>query len=170
MQASPKQPTGNPLDHKSSQSPRVLGLLIRYCHRNLFLRGLGQSNHPSTNLRTLSHRDLIKHLRHLPCPPLQRRRLYLHHLLFTPLPIGGLQYFHCVGNKMGYKMVMYVDGGCRGNGFPGAFGACACYVVRKSGRGKTFTRHLPAWMSPVPTSQRAELYAIILALEHAVEE
>ncbi len=71
---------------------------------------------------------------------------------------------------MGYKMVMFVDGGCRGNGFPGAFGACACFVVKKWGQDETLTRQLPASMYPAPTSQRAELYAIILALEHVIEE
>ena len=70
---------------------------------------------------------------------------------------------------MGYKMVMYVDGGCRNNGKPGAFGACACYVVKKWGRNETFTRGLPAWSHTVPTNQRAELCAIILALEQAIE-
>ena len=71
---------------------------------------------------------------------------------------------------MVYKMVMYVDGGCRGNGHPGAFGACACVRVRRWGRNETFTERLPAWQQPVPTSQRAELYAIILALKQAINE
>lgn len=71
---------------------------------------------------------------------------------------------------MVYNMVMFVDGGCRGNGYPGAFGACACYVVKKWGHSETFTQWLQSWMRPVPTNQRAELYAIILALEHAIEE
>ena len=70
---------------------------------------------------------------------------------------------------MVYKLVMYVDGGCRGNGYPGAFGACACVIVRKWGQNKILTRRLPYHESPVPTSQRAELHAIILALEHAIE-
>ena len=71
---------------------------------------------------------------------------------------------------MVYKMVMFVDGGCRNNGFPGAFGACACHVVRKWGQNETIAERLPAWMNPVPTSQRAELCAIILALKRAIEE
>ena len=70
---------------------------------------------------------------------------------------------------MGYRMVMYVDGGCRGNGKPGAYGACACYVIKKWGQNETFTKRLSAWNDPVPTSQRAELCAIILALEHALD-
>ena len=71
---------------------------------------------------------------------------------------------------MGYKMVMYVDGGCRGNGKPGAFGACACFVVKKWGRSETWTERLPASSFPVPTNQRAELCAIIIALKHAIKE
>ncbi|KAL9065053.1 MAG: hypothetical protein Q9161_008472 [Pseudevernia consocians] len=71
---------------------------------------------------------------------------------------------------MVYNMVMFVDGGCRGNGYQGAFGACACYVVKKWGQNETFTQWLPGSMRPVPTNQRAELSAIILALEHAIEE
>ena len=71
---------------------------------------------------------------------------------------------------MGYKMIMYVDGGCRNNGYAGAYGACACFIVRKWGQNETYTRRLPAWDDPVPTSQRAELQAIILALEHAIDE
>ena len=67
-------------------------------------------------------------------------------------------------------MVMYVDGGCRGNGQPGAFGACACFVVRRWGQNKTFAWRLPAWSDPVPTNQRAELRAIIMALKHAIEK
>lgn len=67
-------------------------------------------------------------------------------------------------------MVMYVDGGCRGNGWPGAFGACACFIVRRWGQNETITKRLPASMRPVPTSQRAELHTIIIALEHAIEE
>ena len=71
---------------------------------------------------------------------------------------------------MVYRMVMYVDGGCRGNGYPGAFGAAACYVVKKWGRSETITKQLPASSYPVPSSQRAELHAIILALDHAISE
>ena len=71
---------------------------------------------------------------------------------------------------MVYIMVMYVDGGCRNNGQWGAFGACACHVERKWGQNETFAKQLPAWTNPVPTSQRAELHAIIIALERAIEE
>lgn len=67
-------------------------------------------------------------------------------------------------------MVMFVDGGCRNNGYPEAFGACACHVVRKRGQNETFARRLPAGRSPVPTSQRAELCAIIIALKRAIKK
>ena len=65
-------------------------------------------------------------------------------------------------------MVMYVDGGCRGNGSDWAFGACACFIVKKWRSNQTLTERLPAGTRPVPTSQRAELCAIILALERAI--
>ena len=68
---------------------------------------------------------------------------------------------------MPYNLVMYVDGGCRGNGYHWAYGACACIVVRRRGPDKVITSRLPEW--PQPTNQRAELQAIILALEHAVD-
>lgn len=71
---------------------------------------------------------------------------------------------------MGYKMVMFVDGGCRGNGYPGAFGACACFVRKRWGRSETFTQRLPAYDYPLPTNQRAELSAIVLALEEAINQ
>ena len=71
---------------------------------------------------------------------------------------------------MVYKMVMYVDGGCRGNGYDWAFGACACFVVKKWGWNETLSGRLQQSTHPVPTSQRAELCAIILALKHAIKE
>lgn len=67
-------------------------------------------------------------------------------------------------------MVMLVDGGCRNNGKPGAFGACACHVVRKWGQNEVFAKRLSGWKGPAPTSQRAELHAIIIALKHAIKE
>ena len=71
---------------------------------------------------------------------------------------------------MVYKMVMYVDGGCRNNGYDDAFGASACVQVRRSGHEEIFTKRLPGWKSKRPTSQRAELHAIILALRQAIRE
>lgn len=70
---------------------------------------------------------------------------------------------------MVYRMDFKVDGGCRGNGQPDAIGAAACCLETDSGnqhRSKT------CWLNAdyaVPTSQRAEITAIILALEWALE-
>ncbi|KAJ5267166.1 ribonuclease H1 [Penicillium angulare] len=61
---------------------------------------------------------------------------------------------------MAFIMEIYTDGGCRGNGSPEATSAAA----RKYCRSRT--RILPS--NTTPTSQRAELTAIILALEQAL--
>ena len=72
---------------------------------------------------------------------------------------------------MVYIMRMYVDGGCRRNGYEDAIGAAACVIQKKWGRDTTWTRQLPShYDSPTPTSQRAEITAIILALETALED
>lgn len=68
---------------------------------------------------------------------------------------------------MVYTMRIYTDGGCRGNGHPGAIGAAAAVFMKKHGRWKSWTRSLPSY--PWPTNQRAEITAIILALEQALE-
>ena len=65
-------------------------------------------------------------------------------------------------------MYMKVDGACRGNGYAGAVGAAAVIIEQKYGRCKSWTRSLPDY--PTPTSQRAELAAIILALEKALDK
>lgn len=70
---------------------------------------------------------------------------------------------------MTYKMTIYVDGGCRRNGYAGAIGAAACVFVGRGGSLKTWTKKLPLY-DPQPTSQRAELTAIILALEEGWEK
>ena len=68
-------------------------------------------------------------------------------------------------------MRMYVDGGCRRNGYDDAIGAAACVIQKKWGRDTIWTRQLPThYNSPTPTSQRAEITAIILALETALED
>jgi len=69
---------------------------------------------------------------------------------------------------MVYIMEIYVDGGCRGNGKPDSIGAAAAVFRRKWGKSDYWTRVLPRW--PPPTNQRAEISAIILALEQALEE
>lgn len=66
-------------------------------------------------------------------------------------------------------MDFYVDGGCRGNGQEWAFGAAACCLMKSHNRGYSWTsKRLPQY--PTPTNQRAELCAIILALEWALEK
>jgi ribonuclease HI len=70
--------------------------------------------------------------------------------------------------KMGYTLEFKVDGGCRDNGKPGAIGAAAAVRLGKNGE------HLGTWTSelprhPLPTNQRAEITAIIIALEQALE-
>lgn len=70
---------------------------------------------------------------------------------------------------MVYTMRMKVDGGCRGNGYDGAVGAAAVIIEHKyGGRWTSWTKRLPTY--PRPTSQRAELAAIVLALEKALEK
>lgn len=68
---------------------------------------------------------------------------------------------------MVYIMEIYTDGGCRGNGQSGAIGAAAAAFKRKYGKYKCWTMELPSY--PPPTNQRAEITAIIVALEQALE-
>lgn len=70
---------------------------------------------------------------------------------------------------MTYIMKIYVDGGCRRNGYAGAIGAAACVFMGRGGPIGTWTKKLPLY-DPQPTSQRAELEAIILALEQGWEQ
>ena len=69
---------------------------------------------------------------------------------------------------MVYTMVMYVDGGCRNNGYSDAFGAAAVVIKQRWGRSRVWTWALPDY--PQATSQRAELEAIIHALELAQDK
>ena len=65
-------------------------------------------------------------------------------------------------------MRMKVDGGCRNNGYHGAVAAAAVVLEKKHRGGRLiWTQIWPEY--PTPTNQRAELTAIILALEKAVE-
>jgi ribonuclease HI len=69
---------------------------------------------------------------------------------------------------MVYIMNIYADGGCRGNGAEGAIGAAAVIFKLRYGRYKySATKSLAA--SPRPTNQRAEIEAIILALQKVLE-
>ncbi len=64
-------------------------------------------------------------------------------------------------------MVMFVDGGCRRNGYSNAIGAAACIIINKYGKSQGWYREISTHLNP--TSQRAELSALILALETAIE-
>ncbi|TVY33899.1 Ribonuclease H [Lachnellula occidentalis] len=67
---------------------------------------------------------------------------------------------------MVFIMKIYVDGGCRGNGKLGAIGAASSVFKYRSRRQKAWTQDLPE--NPLPTNQRAEIIAVILALEKAL--
>jgi ribonuclease HI len=70
---------------------------------------------------------------------------------------------------MVYVIDLYADGGCRGNGQPGAIGAAA--VIFKKRKSRWRPKHSVALpRNPPPTNQRAELTAVILALEKAREQ
>ncbi|KAE9965486.1 hypothetical protein EG328_009599 [Venturia inaequalis] len=67
-------------------------------------------------------------------------------------------------------MEVYIDGGCRGNGEPWAYGAAsACFKEQSGGWGLCWQIALPrgSHVRP-PTSQRAELHAVILALDRII--
>jgi ribonuclease HI len=69
---------------------------------------------------------------------------------------------------MVYIMEFYVDGGCRRNGQADAIGAAAIVLKPKFGKLRMRNQHLPS--HPRPTNQRAEITAIIMALEQALEK
>ncbi|KAJ6590482.1 ribonuclease H-like domain-containing protein [Mycena vulgaris] len=67
---------------------------------------------------------------------------------------------------MPYHLDVWTDGACRGNGQLGSIGGAGAWFSRPLPDGSTgWLRQLP--MHPPPTNQRAELVAIILALELA---
>lgn len=69
---------------------------------------------------------------------------------------------------MQYDMTIHVDGGCRRNGAPNAIGAAAAVLEPNWGQRTVWVTSLPQY--PRPTSQRAEITAIILALEKTLVE
>ncbi|KAI4139955.1 MAG: hypothetical protein L6R39_006029 [Caloplaca ligustica] len=69
---------------------------------------------------------------------------------------------------MPYTMHISVDGACRRNGYGDAVAVAAIVVHLKSRRLKIWSRRLPDY--PTPTNQAAELTAIIMALEQALEQ
>jgi ribonuclease HI len=70
---------------------------------------------------------------------------------------------------MVYVMEFNVGGGCRRNGKPDPIGAAACCLQRRWDGYKYQTRSLLR-SNPTPTNQRAELTAIIMALEWALKK
>lgn len=71
---------------------------------------------------------------------------------------------------MPYLMEFYVDGACRGNGRPGSIGAAAACLMTRGTAYQYTTRDLPLVRDRVVcTNQRAEITAILLALEWALE-
>lgn len=72
---------------------------------------------------------------------------------------------------MPYIMEFYVDGACRGNGRPGSTGAAAACLMKPRGGYNSWTELLPLYEEGyVCTNQRAELHAIIMALEGALDK
>lgn len=67
---------------------------------------------------------------------------------------------------MVYIMKLYVDGGCRRNGYSNAIGAAAACHKNKWGKYKIWMRNV----EDTVTNQRAEISAIILALEFALDK
>ncbi|KAI1363505.1 ribonuclease H-like domain-containing protein [Xylaria arbuscula] len=69
---------------------------------------------------------------------------------------------------MVYIMEFYVGGGSRGNGKPWAVGAAACVLKTRFGSSILKTAPLSHRVE-APTNQRAEIAAIIIALEWALQ-
>lgn len=67
---------------------------------------------------------------------------------------------------MVYTMKLYVDGGCRRNGYSNAIGAAAACHKTKWGKYRIWMRDLRGTV----TNQRAEISAIILALEFVLNK
>ncbi|KAI0971594.1 ribonuclease H-like domain-containing protein [Xylaria arbuscula] len=70
---------------------------------------------------------------------------------------------------MPYVMEFYVDGGCRGNGTQWAIGAAACVLRTRSRLSFHRSQELETYYNEPATNQRAEITAIIMALEWALE-
>ncbi|KAK6338589.1 hypothetical protein TWF730_002650 [Orbilia blumenaviensis] len=68
---------------------------------------------------------------------------------------------------MVYIMEFKVDGACRGNGQPGSTAVAVACLFTRNGTYIPKARHLPP-DNPVPTNQRAEIRAIIIALKWAL--
>ncbi|KAI0393017.1 ribonuclease H-like domain-containing protein [Xylariaceae sp. FL0594] len=70
---------------------------------------------------------------------------------------------------MVYIMKFYVEGACRGNGQPGSIGAAACCLAKRNSKNYCYRSYTLA-ADPMPTNQRAEIVAILIALEWAIEK
>ncbi|KAF3090827.1 hypothetical protein TWF102_009029 [Orbilia oligospora] len=70
---------------------------------------------------------------------------------------------------MVYIMEFKVDGACRGNGQPGSTAVAAACLFKQNGSHISKVKYL-ADNDIVPTSQRAEILAIIVALEWALDK
>ncbi|KAF3217550.1 hypothetical protein TWF192_004711 [Orbilia oligospora] len=70
---------------------------------------------------------------------------------------------------MAYTMKFKVDGACRGNGRPGSIAVAAACLYRKKGSYTARVEYL-ADDDIVPTNQRAEISAIIIALEWVLDK
>ncbi|KAJ0422236.1 ribonuclease H-like domain-containing protein [Aspergillus carlsbadensis] len=93
----------------------------------------------------------------------------LHHDHLHSLNSNLATQHHRLPPEMVYIIDIYADGGCRGNGQPGAIGAAA--IIFKKRKSRWRPKHSVALpRNPPPTNQRAELTAIILALEKALEQ
>ncbi|KAI1811482.1 ribonuclease H-like domain-containing protein [Poronia punctata] len=74
---------------------------------------------------------------------------------------------------MVFLMKFNVDGGCRNNGRHGAIGAAACCLMLRGGRIRTRGVVLPCdgpYFTHTATNQRAELLALLTALDWAAEK
>jgi len=70
---------------------------------------------------------------------------------------------------MVYIMKIQVDGACRHNGRSIAIGGVGAVIVNRWGKTKGFSNHMDNYYN-TPTNQRAELTAIIFALEIALSK
>lgn len=83
--------------------------------------------------------------------------------------MSGAPRVHHLYNNMVYKMIFYIDGGCENNGYRNSHGSAAACLRFRSGSSKKFSTYLPFGAIPPPTSQRAELTAVILALQAVLD-
>ena len=122
--------------------------------------------HPLTPSPPTPPRELSPFQKNLPPPPPPPPLSFIKPL-FSPSKPKPETSSHTHTAKMPFIMHIRVDGGCRNNGHPSATAAAAAVFYNRNGFPTTFTKRL-LYHPQLPTSQRAELTAIILALEHAL--